>query len=89
MYKRQTGHAYTDFSYHIAAMEDSQIDEIEWLVDQGVGSFKYFMFYKGMNLHGNNTDPKAMTMTGDPYDLGHLYKYMKKVKEMKDNYADK
>ncbi|MFL2634845.1 MAG: dihydroorotase [Dehalococcoidia bacterium] len=86
---RTTGHAYTDFSYHIAAMEDSQIDEIEWLVDQGVGSFKYFMFYKGMNLHGNNTDPKAMTMTGDPYDLGHLYKYMKKVKEMQDKYADK
>ena len=43
---RTTGHAYTDFSYHIAAMEDSQIDEIEWLVDRVLDLLNILCFIK-------------------------------------------
>ena len=46
-----TGHAYTDFGYHIGVMTTEQLDEVDWLVgEQGVASFKYYMFYKGLNL---------------------------------------
>ena len=34
-----TGHAYTDFGYHIGVMTTEQLDEVDWLVAaQGVGS---------------------------------------------------
>jgi allantoinase len=45
------GQAYTDFGYHIGVMTTEQLDEVDWLVgEQGVASFKYYMFYKGLNL---------------------------------------
>lgn len=47
------GHAFTDYGYHIAVMTTQQIAEVDWLVrEMGVGSFKYYMFYKGLNLSG-------------------------------------
>ncbi len=76
--ERTSGHAYTDFAYHIGIMEDAQLDEIDWLVEQGIGSFKFFMFYKGLNLEGSSTDGSALTMS-ENYDLGHLYRYMLRV----------
>src|SRR5512145_2912273 len=42
------GHAHTDFGYHIGIMTSEQLDEVEWLVGEGVASFKYYMFYKGL-----------------------------------------
>ncbi|HLZ31379.1 MAG TPA: dihydroorotase family protein [Chloroflexota bacterium] len=72
-------HAYTDYGYHIAVMTTQQIAEVEWLVrDMGVGSFKYYMFYKGLNLAGSSTAAAAYTMS-DVYDLGHLYRFMQAV----------
>ena len=84
--ERTSGHAYTDFSYHIGIMEDSQLDEIDWLVEQGIGSFKFFMFYKGLNLEGSSTDGRALTMS-ENYDLGHLYRYMVRVREAATRHA--
>jgi dihydroorotase-like cyclic amidohydrolase len=73
------GHAYTDYGYHIAVMTSQQIDEVDWLVrEMGVGSFKYYMFYKGLNLAASSTDAAAYTMS-DVYDLGHLYRFMQAV----------
>lgn len=73
------GHSYTDFGYHLAIMTSAQIDEVDWLVrEMGVGSFKYYMFYKGLNLAGSSTDAAAYTMS-DQYDLGHLYRFMQAV----------
>jgi dihydropyrimidinase/allantoinase len=73
------GHAYVDYAYHIAIMTSAQVAEVDWLVDQmGVGSFKYYMFYKGLNLAGSSTDAQSYTMS-DVYDLGHLYRYMQAV----------
>jgi dihydropyrimidinase/allantoinase len=73
------GHAYTDYGYHLAIMTSQQIDEVDWLVrEMGVGSFKYYMFYKGLNLAASSTDAAAYTMS-DVYDLGHLYRFMQAV----------
>ncbi len=73
------GHAFTDYGYHIAIMTTQQIEEVDWLVrEMGVGSFKYYMFYKGLNLAASSTDAAAYTMS-DVYDLGHLYRFMQAV----------
>jgi dihydropyrimidinase/allantoinase len=74
-----TGHAFTDFGYHIGVMTSEQLDEVDWLVaEQGVGSFKHYMFYKGLNLTSDSTRGSAYTMA-DTYDLGHLYLLMRQV----------
>jgi dihydropyrimidinase/allantoinase len=73
------GHAFTDFGYHIGIMTSAQLDEVDWLVgEQGVGSFKYYMFYKGLNLTSDSTRGTDYTMS-DVYDLGHLYRLMEQV----------
>src|SRR4029453_12531350 len=46
-----TGHAYTDFGYHIGVMTTEQLDEVDWLLgEQGGAPFKDYIFYKGLNL---------------------------------------
>ncbi|MBW1716120.1 MAG: hypothetical protein JRJ77_09900 [Deltaproteobacteria bacterium] len=46
-----------DYGYHLAIFSDEQIGEIEWLVKEaGVSTFKYFMFYKLLNLAGSSPD---------------------------------
>ena len=73
------GHAHSDFGYHIGVMTSAQLDEVDWLVgEQGVGSFKYYMFYKGLNLTSDSTRGTDYTMS-DVYDLGHLYRLMERV----------
>src|SRR5439155_290325 len=73
------GHAHSDFGFHIGIMTSAQLDEVDWLVgEQGVGSFKYYMFYKGLNLTSDSTHGTDYTMS-DVYDLGHLYRLMERV----------
>jgi dihydropyrimidinase/allantoinase len=72
-------HAHTDFGFHVAPMDQRHIEEIPWLVHEaGVASFKYFMFYKGLNLHANSTDTASFTMS-DNYDFGHLLAIMEEI----------
>src|SRR6266851_5524924 len=81
------GHAYTDYGYHIAIMTSQQVDEVDWLVrEMGVGSFKYYMFYTGLNLAASSTNASAYTMS-DVYDLGHLYRFMQAVSAASQRYA--
>ena len=77
------GNAYTDYAFHIAIMTSAQLGEIDWLVEAGVGSFKYYMFYKGLNLSSSSTAASEYTMS-DVYDLGHLYRYMQRVRDASD-----
>jgi dihydroorotase-like cyclic amidohydrolase len=72
------GNARTDYAYHLAPMTSDQIREIPALVDaHGVRSFKYYMFYKGLDLAGVGTgDEERMSET---YDLGHLFEIMEAV----------
>lgn len=81
------GQAFTDFGYHIGVMTTEQLEEVDWLVgEQGVGSFKYYMFYKGLNLTADSTRGSAYTMA-DTYDLGHLYLLMRQVAAASRNYG--
>lgn len=74
------GNFHSDYGYHIAPMTTAQLDEIPWLVEQGVASFKYYMFYKALTLSADSTKGKEYTMA-DEYDLGHLYEIMVRVAE--------
>lgn len=82
--KRVAGHAYTDYGFHLAIMTNAQLEEIPWLVEQGIGSFKYYMFYKALTLNAASTDAAAYTMA-DTYDLGHLYRMMSAIAEQNRN----
>jgi dihydroorotase (multifunctional complex type) len=78
---RAKGRAHTDYGFHIAPMTTSQLDEVDWMVrEAGVTSFKYYMFYKGLNLSSSSSDAAAYTMS-DSYDFGHLYTMMERVAE--------
>ena len=84
-----TGHFYTDYSYHIAVMTVAQLDEVEWLVENaGVGSFKFYMFYKALTLSADSTKGSAYTMA-ENYDLGHLYELMTRVSQLATRHKDK
>lgn len=74
--------AYVDYGFHIAPMQSSQVGEMDWMASEmGVTTFKYFMFYKGLNLSASSTDSKALTMS-DSYDLGHLFSIMEKAAKL-------
>src|SRR5919198_347442 len=72
------GHAKVDYGFHLAPMTAEHIREIPWLVEQGVSSFKYYMFYKGFNLSADSRDARAYTMA-EEYDLGHLFEIMEAI----------
>ncbi len=74
--EQAAGNAYCDYCFHLAPMDHLQVKEMEWLVEQGVVTFKYFMFYKGLNLGANSTVSPTMS---DCYDLGHLYDIMEEA----------
>ncbi|MGH2349044.1 MAG: dihydroorotase [bacterium] len=80
------GKAYTDYGFHIAIMTSGQLDEVDWLVaSEGIASFKYYMFYKGLNLTADSTRGSDYTMS-DAYDLGHLYLFMEQVARAAQRY---
>ncbi|MBI4469482.1 MAG: amidohydrolase family protein [Acidobacteria bacterium] len=83
------GHFHTDYGYHIAVMTAEQLDEVEPLVEeQGVGSFKFYMFYKGLNLTADSTRGRDYTMS-ENYDLGHLYQLMERVAVMAGRHRER
>ncbi|HKF76943.1 MAG TPA: dihydroorotase family protein [Candidatus Dormibacteraeota bacterium] len=86
---RTRGRAHTDYGFHIAPMTTAQLDEIDWMAGEaGVPSFKYYMFYKGLNLAASSTDAAAYTMS-DSYDLGHLLAMMERIAEADARYGDR
>jgi allantoinase len=82
------GNAHTDYGYHLAIMTREQLGEIPMLVkDHGVVSFKFYMFYIGLNLAADSTAASAYTMA-EAYDLGHLYRLMEGVAAISRRSAD-
>jgi dihydropyrimidinase/allantoinase len=75
------GSFHCDYGYHVAPMLNAHVAEIPWLVEQGVTSFKYYMFYKGLTLSADSTKGRDYAMT-DEYDLGHLYEIMAEVAQV-------
>lgn len=83
------GHAKCDYSFHLAPMSSEHISEIPWLVSEmGISSFKYYMFYKGVNLSASSRDAASYTMAED-YDLGHLFEIMEKISEVQAETPDR
>jgi dihydropyrimidinase/allantoinase len=70
-------------------MTAAQLDEVEWLVENaGVGSFKFYMFYKALTLSADSTKGSEYTMA-ENYDLGHLFELMTRVSMMAQKYKNK
>ncbi len=87
--KMSEGHFYADYCYHIAPMTTPQLDEVDWLVEQaGVGSFKFYMFYKALTLSADSTKGSEYTMA-ENYDLGHLYELMTRVSALAAKHKEK
>ncbi len=73
------GHSRVDYGYHLAPMVREHVREIGRLAaEEGVASFKYYMFYKGLDLAGASSDAKGYTLS-EEYDLGHLFEIMEAV----------
>jgi len=86
--EKTEGHSWVDYGYHLAPMAWEQIGEIERLVgEDGVASFKYYMFYKGMDLAGASSDAAGYTMS-ENYDLGHLFEIMEQVARVQSGRDD-
>ncbi|QYJ16583.1 D-hydantoinase [Rubrobacter xylanophilus DSM 9941] len=84
--ERTSGNSWVDYGYHLAPMVRDQIREIERLVNEdGVASFKYYMFYKGMDLAGQPGESETMS---EVYDLGHMFEIMEEVARLQASRTD-
>lgn len=82
-----SGRTYVDLGFHLAPMGGGRVSEIDWLAGQaGIASFKYYFFYKGLNLAADSTDAASYTMS-DEYDCGHLYAMMEAVQAADARYG--
>ena len=73
------GNSRVDFGFHLAPMERDQVTEISELSgERGILSYKYYMFYRGLDLAGDSHDATSYTMSSD-YDLAHLLEIMEAV----------
>ncbi|MFP4037471.1 MAG: dihydroorotase [Desulfobacteraceae bacterium] len=69
-----------DYAYHIACMSTEQISEVEWLAKEGgVSTFKYYMFYKSLDLSGAEPSAGYLMLSKDTLDFGFLYRFMKEI----------
>jgi len=79
----------TDYGFHLTMLTDEHLKEIEWLVREcGISTFKYYMFYKLLNLAGSAPEGSNYLMIDTPVDLGFLYKYMKEVSRVNALFKD-
>jgi allantoinase len=83
--KQSDGRFWVDYGYHIAPIEAAHIDEMEHLaLDQGITSFKIFMFYGGYGLHGRSNNQNAFLMIGpeERYDIAHFEFIMRAARRL-------
>jgi len=87
------GNYWIDYAYHLAPIAGEHIDEMEYLLtEQGVSSFKIFMFYGGYGLHGKSSKnaQRDFLMIGedDNYDLAHFEFIMRSASRLMKKYPD-
>ena len=69
------GRSHVDFAFHVAPMMKEHIDEMPALVtEEGIASFKIFMFYGSHGLHGRSDDQASFLMTppDENYDVAQF-----------------
>jgi dihydropyrimidinase len=66
-HKKAEGKTAIDYGFHLITteLEDSQIEEMHTLMDEGVTSFKLFMAYPGVFLVDDATIFRAMSAAGE------------------------
>jgi allantoinase len=82
---RSEGHYWCDYGYHLAPINQSHIGDMPALLaDQGVASFKIFMFYGGHGLHGRSATQSNFLMLGEDerYDVAHFEFIMRQLTQM-------
>lgn len=79
------GNFFVDYGYHIAPISPHHIDEMPWLFEQGVASFKIFMFYGGYGLHGLSEQQNLFLMINkeDRYDFAHFEFIMRGLTQLR------
>jgi allantoinase len=87
------GRYWVDYAYHLAPISGAHIDEMEYLLsEQGVCSFKIFMFYGGYGLHGKSDKgaQREFLMIGeeDSYDIAHFEFIMRSASRLMKKYPD-
>ncbi|MEI6666656.1 MAG: dihydroorotase family protein [Acidobacteriota bacterium] len=85
------GRFHVDYAYHLAPISPSHIDEMDDLfTDQGVSSFKIFMFYGGYGLHGRSSSQQQFLMIGEDerYDFAHFEFIMRRLARMAESHPD-
>lgn len=81
------GRAHMDYAFHVAPILEEHIDEIPWLVEQGVPSFKIFMFYGAHGLHGRSADQGSFLMIPEDqsYDVAHFEFVMRGIQKARED----
>lgn len=79
--------SYIDYSFHVAPILPEHLDEVEYLIDEGVASFKVFMFYGSYGLHGSSNEQHKFLMTPEDhsYDYAHFEFVMRAVERARQN----
>ena len=80
---RSKGNYFVDYAYHLAPITRRHIEEMESLGrDQGVTSFKIFMFYGSHGLHGRSDQQRDFLKLdeGDRYDIAHFEFIMRELR---------
>ena len=83
------GNFYVDYGYHIAPIASGHIDEMPWLFEeQGISSFKIFMFYGGYGLHGLSDQQNLFLMINkeERYDFAHFEFIMRGLTQLRERY---
>ncbi|MCW2838827.1 MAG: allB [Aeromicrobium sp.] len=81
------GRAYIDYGFHIAPILAEHIDEIPFLIESGVPSFKVFMFYGSHGLHGRSSDQGSFLMLpeDESYDIAHFEFIMRGLQKARED----
>lgn len=85
------GRSYVDYAFHLAPMSKQHIGEIPALAsDQGVTSFKIFMFYGSHGLHGRSTSQSDFLMIPEDerYDIAHFEFVMRGVQKAREQFPE-
>ena len=83
------GNFYVDYGYHIAPIAAQHIEEMPWLFEeQGICSFKIFMFYGGYGLHGLSDQQNLFLMINkeERYDFAHFEFIMRGLTQLRERY---
>ncbi|WP_228000074.1 dihydroorotase [Nocardia australiensis] len=85
------GRSYIDYAFHLAPMSKQHIGEIGDLAsDQGVTSFKIFMFYGSHGLHGRSTSQSDFLMIPEDerYDIAHFEFVMRGIQRAREQFPE-